>query len=79
MATAKRTGGLYWVNGKPVDANGVEVADAPPRDADTVVDPNLAHQSDAQRTAEAIGRAIGAEMAKLNARAAPDHSQASKK
>jgi hypothetical protein len=35
MATAKRTGGLYYIGDKAVDSEGKEIAGAPPKPADT--------------------------------------------
>lgn len=62
MAEAKRPGGLYYVGDKAVDANGVEITNAPKRQADT--DPSQQPGAfGASTPEERIGLAIARAMA----------------
>lgn len=65
MATAKREGGLYFVNGRAVDANGEPVTDAPKHTPDTPPDQQPGATGGAtseERLAVAVGAAVAAAM-----------------
>ena len=65
MATAKRAGGLYWVDGKPVDFEGKEVPNAPAREPNTVVDRVAIERTADERSADRMGEAIAKALAPL--------------
>lgn len=78
MANAQRAGGLYFVNGVAVDANGVAVPDAPAPAPDTIPKP----PADASKTlAEQIAEGVVKGMTDGTAAAAAlsDTKPASKK
>ena len=58
MATAKRPGGLYWVDGKPVDSEGKDVPNAPALEPNTVVDRAMLERTAEERSADRLGEAI---------------------
>lgn len=76
MAEAKRTGGLYYINGKAVDANGNVVEDAPKQPKDTPPEEiarAAAVKDPVQRLADTLDRTFGgaAHSAALAAMATP--------
>lgn len=76
MAEAKREGGLYYVNGKAVDANGEEVKDAPKQPKDTPpgeVTREALNKDPVQRLADTLDRTFGgaAHSAAIAAQATP--------
>lgn len=54
MAEAQRAGGLYYIKGRPVDANGDLVKDAPDQPKDT--DPNQQPGALAQQNVDPLSR-----------------------
>lgn len=54
MATAKQTGGLYYINGKAVNSEGVAVPNAPALGPDTVILADARPKTLAQEVAEVI-------------------------
>lgn len=67
MATAKRPGGLYYVNGKAVDSEGNEVKGAPKQAPDTPPDQQPGAngvQTPEEKLANALAVALGKSPAK---------------
>jgi hypothetical protein len=54
MGTAQREGGLYYIKGRPVNANGDLVEGAPPQPKDT--DPNQQPGATAQQNVDPLSR-----------------------
>jgi len=63
MATAPVAGGLYFVNGVAVNAEGVAVEDAPKPTPDTIAAPPGSAKSIAQEIAEGVATALHAHSA----------------
>jgi hypothetical protein len=79
MATAKQPGGLYYVNGKAVNAEGALLGDAPPMPENTVVSAPVAAMTSAdidalvaKKAEEIADRIVTARLAELTAPSAGD-------
>lgn len=70
MGTAAKSGGLYYLNGRAVDANGRPIADAPPPPTSTVVAP-VATKTLAQEIADGVVAGMAAAQATATTPAAP--------